>query len=287
MARAIPESSLNRLLISPLCPLEEYRRQKGTDLLHSTAINQIKTDMGKLWTVEVARRLAALIYSLLGDRPQWPQENKMPKAIQQSLEGIRLYWAQCTQILLGGGYLSGTVGPKILEKTVSFLRCWDIAEERIALSAFPENLPLHGAAQHQPLESLVLDFGHGSVKGLWQGSLLPPFPMELNSKKEGTDPAFSEEVLRKIQAALAYYSQQINPAAPSKLVVSIAAYVHEGHFIPTLPSGPKLVKITPGSKKAGFCGQIIPKTSQFKEDFGKFGTNPGPLRLFYKLRITA
>jgi hypothetical protein len=36
-----------------------------------------------------------------------------------------------------------------------------------------------------------------------------------------------------------------------------------------LPSGPKLVKIAPGSKKAGFCGQIIPKTSQFKEDFGE------------------
>jgi hypothetical protein len=234
---AIPESSLNRLQISPLCPLEEYRGLRGTDLLHSSAIAALKTDIKSFWTVEMARRTAALIFSLLGDRPHWPKEEQHTPSVQDALENIREYWSRCPQISLGGGFLAGSGGPKVLEKAVSFLRCWDIADNRIVLAEQPERMPLSGAAYQQPTGSLVLDFGHGSVKGLWDGQPLPPFSMSIESRHEGTDPTFSHEVLRKVQAALQHFLSLLEGSLPVKLVISLAAYIQKDRFIPTHRGG--------------------------------------------------
>jgi hypothetical protein len=54
----------------------------------------------------------------------------MPKAIQQSPGRHPPLLELNAPQILPGRWLSqpATVGPKVLEKTVSFLRCWDIAD---------------------------------------------------------------------------------------------------------------------------------------------------------------
>ena len=77
------------------------------------------------------------------------------------------YWAGIRQIWVGGGVLSGRLGPLAVEAAAAMLVAGGVTDCTVTLAAQPGILPLLGAARAVPPGSAtaaVLDFGGTAIK---------------------------------------------------------------------------------------------------------------------------
>ena len=129
------------------------------------------------------RRLGYLLLTLKrGDpinreaRPEWD-------------ESYWAYWAKVRNVWLGGGLVSGNLGPPAASSAQETLALGGVSDCTLRLAEHPSALPLIGAARTTPQTSraaLVFDFGGSSAKRAWaeyrEGELaalhlMPPVPM--------------------------------------------------------------------------------------------------------------
>lgn len=157
------------------------------------------------------------------------------------------FWAGIRRVWLGGGLACGILGQMAAATAETLLHEAGFPEMRVRVSPQPADLPLLGAARLAPPEtavSLVLDFGHTSVKraiadyGAGGVNLRPlpttpapcreyeyqPWPLE--------ETAVVHQGMLDIIAATWAESQRQRPPSEPVLLLAIAAYLYRGHLIP-------------------------------------------------------
>lgn len=156
------------------------------------------------------------------------------------------HWAQIQQVWLGGGLVSGHLGPFMAQHAGEVMREAGFERFAIRLSPWAVHLPLIGAARHLPpctRSALILDFGSTRIKRaqmvleseqLVELRQLPSLPVPWSSvgasKQCDREPAaavISDMVGVIVQSWQQVYS--LGPRAPAGTIpVSVAAYVKDG-----------------------------------------------------------
>ncbi len=167
------------------------------------------------------------------------------------------WWAQIETVWLGGGMVSGHLGPIMAEAAQTVVRDGGFPDFAVYVSPYGRNISLAGAARMAQNEknlrhprsstsqSLVFDFGHTSVKravaqfadGRLQ-TLIPlpslPAPCEPYDY-HGWSLGASEETLRGMVTAVAQTWQDAHQQGRTLgpiIVISLACYLQNGHPIP-------------------------------------------------------
>jgi hypothetical protein len=159
------------------------------------------------------------------------------------------HWSRMRTIWLGGGIVSGQLGPALRTHAAEILGEHGVDDLAIRLAAFPAALPLIGAARNAPAGSqaaLVFDFGTSLIKrahaGYSGGSLarlrlLAPLPGPQIAPSRGVEPS-AGDVLSLADYMVSALARTWHEAAASgdtlapELVVSLASYVRDGQPIP-------------------------------------------------------
>lgn len=192
----------------------------------------------------IARRfgrvLGALVLTLRrGDpaaraaRPEWDDSNWD-------------YWAGITMIIIGGGLVSGRLGPHLVAQAARTLAEAGMTDCALELAAWPTTLPLIGAARSVPpgtaAAALVCDFGHSFIKRarasyadgrLMRLDTLPPRPSRWlgNSSAPVPPPEQLAGLAEHIVGTLAETwraEAAPRPDLAPHIVVSLAAYLRDG-----------------------------------------------------------
>ena len=155
------------------------------------------------------------------------------------------YWAHWTgirQVWLGGGLVSGALGPHLVTHARAVLADAGIT---LHISPYAPLLPLVGAARFGPPDTtaaLVFDFGHTLVKravGLYHGGalselrLLPPVPTRFDDMPvDPADPALFARGVRDLMIGImteTWHAAQDSGVNPSRVIpASLSAYVRDG-----------------------------------------------------------
>jgi hypothetical protein len=157
------------------------------------------------------------------------------------------HWAGIERVWLGGGLVSGKLGPHIVRHARQVMQEGEVEDLAIRLSPYAAHLPLVGAARYVPpgtVSAVVLDFGSTMIKRaravydldqLVELHRLPSQPVNWTSVGaiDETTPEQTEELVRGMAAIIAETCRRartLGPTRPSAtLPVSIAAYVKDGN----------------------------------------------------------
>lgn len=230
MVTPIPEASLNRYQISSGVTLEKYKNKSGLELLSSVAVKKLKTEYKQLWTTEFSKRLATLLESL------WLGHGWGNYTDDSPIGKIRNHWKGTTEILVGGGILSGSDGIKIIQQTNYLLTKCGFANKLVILTPTAHNMAIDGLLKSSNNKTLAIDFGHTFVKCSYIGDHgirtdLNPYNIKLNSQNIKNDKAYAKKVLKSVKESLVFINQQLNGSKVDYLRISIAAYIDNGNFI--------------------------------------------------------
>jgi hypothetical protein len=152
------------------------------------------------------------------------------------------HWAGIRQVCLGGGLVSGALGPRLVTHARAVLTDAGIA---LHISPYAPVLPLVGAARLVPPDTtaaLVFDFGHTLVKravgvyhdgALAELRLLPSVPTHFDN--EAGDPADPASVARGVRDLMIgimtdtwHAAQDSGHRLSSVIPASLSAYVRDG-----------------------------------------------------------
>ena len=153
------------------------------------------------------------------------------------------YWASIHRVWLGGGLVSGHLGPRLLQYAQATLVEAGIVDCTLHLSSYSSMLPLIGAARCVPSESqaaLVFDFGGSHVKRgcafYESGTLTTLRPFSTVSAQwsmamhnlVGEARALSERMIT-VMAETWQAAQASGLTLAPVLVASLACYIADGH----------------------------------------------------------
>jgi hypothetical protein len=164
-------------------------------------------------------------------------------------DSVWTHWSRIRVVWLGGGIVSGPLGPALRNHAAEVLAEHGVDDVAIRLAAYPAALPLIGAARSVPAggqAALVFDFGTslikraqahyrgGSLAGL---RLLAPMPGPQIAPSPGAEPSAADvlSLAYYMMSALAHTwreATQSGAALAPDLVVSLASYVRDGQPIP-------------------------------------------------------
>jgi len=164
------------------------------------------------------------------------------------------HWATVTTIYLGGGIVSGRLGPHVIAHATRLLQRVGMTDCAVRLAPWPALLPLIGAARTAPpacRSALTFDFGQSVVKRAYaryvEGTLtdlqlFPPVPVRDLTAALGANPTTAQvkhlgELLVTILADTWRTAQTPGQNPDPVLNVSIASYVRDGQPL-TRQGGP-------------------------------------------------
>ena len=159
------------------------------------------------------------------------------------------YWAAIRRVWLGGGLVSGRLGPMICQSALDVFREAAIDDYTIQISPNGSDLPLVGMARHAPAgcaEALVFDFGGTLIKralALYDGGTLvglrrfAPRPVGWTDILSATADA-DRQAMRLFEHMLAVivdtgqeaHATGVRPS--SSILVSLSAYTRDGQLLP-------------------------------------------------------
>ncbi|MGN6700547.1 MAG: hypothetical protein ACTHMR_20525 [Thermomicrobiales bacterium] len=159
------------------------------------------------------------------------------------------HWASVTTVVLGGGMLSGWLGPPVVAHAARTLRQAGMTDCAVRRAAWPALLPLVGAARTVPpacRSMLTFDFGQRCVKRacatytdgtLTELRLSPYLPVRDITAAIGADPTSAQvaglgEELVSTLAATWQLAQAAGRQPDPVCTVSIASYVRDGQPLP-------------------------------------------------------
>lgn len=164
-------------------------------------------------------------------------------------ESYWAHWAAIRAISLGGGVVSGHLGPRLVAHAARTMLAAGMADCELRVAPWPALLPLIGAARSVPpggQAALVFDFGQSFVKravARYDGEalaglrLLPPVPSRWTTPAPDTvlAPEQVERLGEHLVAVMAATWREAGDDAPALtpvLGVSIASYVRDGQPLP-------------------------------------------------------
>ncbi len=185
------------------------------------------------------RRLAILLLTL----KRADESNRLARPAWQ--EQHWAFWQDIAHFYIGGGLLSGAMGPLVVACAVEELVACGFAEVTVKHSPFGQALPLAGLARTAPAEvkaMLLLDFGHTNVKravAFYQDSRivelreLPLAPAAIPPANQAAPIVeIAQNAADKIVELAANSWLEIRrrnwPVAPA-IAVSLACYLIDGH----------------------------------------------------------
>jgi hypothetical protein len=156
------------------------------------------------------------------------------------------HWNGIKQVWLGGGLVSGKLGPIMREQASAVFEEAAVGNFTIRVSPYASILPLVGAARHAPPGCdavLVFDFGGTMIKRaravykcdeLIELHCLPSHPTGW-TEIEGSSNDLAQQAARLLDHMVAVivdtrYSFGLSPSSP--ISASIAAYMQDGHPMP-------------------------------------------------------
>jgi hypothetical protein len=153
------------------------------------------------------------------------------------------HWHGIKRVWLGGGLVSGWLGPLVSKGTEALVRAAGVDDYAVQVSPHAAALPLLGAARYAPpacQTALVLDFGQTMIKcaraiyendALVELRLLPPHPTRWDEIKQASDDPVQQatRLFNRIVSVVAtnWHSAGMPPSSP--ILASVAAYVQDGH----------------------------------------------------------
>jgi hypothetical protein len=152
-------------------------------------------------------------------------------------------WAETEQVWLGGGLVSGNLGPHIARHANQVMREGKVYDCVVNVSPYGALLPLVGAARHAPRgteAAVVLDFGSTTVKRAWV-TLAGDQILNINPLLSQPAPdsvrgqATRAKADRLIDNMVSIFARTWRRAAKEGLSLSgtvpicLAAYVRDGH----------------------------------------------------------
>ena len=161
------------------------------------------------------------------------------------------HWGRIERVWLGGGLVSGRLGPVIRRHAQAVFEEAGIGHYAIQISPYRSALPTVGAARRAPPASetaLAFDFGstrikcaraaykNGEVTELW---CLPSHPTGMARIEQASDDPLqqAEQLLRHVVSVITgtWRTAELSPASP--ILASVAAYVQDGHPLPAQHHG--------------------------------------------------
>lgn len=157
------------------------------------------------------------------------------------------HWAGIERVWLGGGLVSGHLGPHLARHARQVMQEDGIEGFVVHLSPYAAHLPLVGAARYAPPgtdSAVVLDFGGTMIKRahavfekdqLIALHRLPSQPVNWTSIRAfgETTPEQAEKLVREMAAIIAEAWRRASAMAPSRpadtIAMSVAAYVQDGN----------------------------------------------------------
>jgi hypothetical protein len=145
------------------------------------------------------------------------------------------HWRSIRRVWLGGGLVSGRLGPLVQERAQAFVRESGIGDLDVQISPYAPILPLVGIARRAPPgcdHALALDFGSTAIKRAYaiyrqatlvELRLLPPWPTDW------VDGGDAGRFLERMVLAVADAWRAAGGPSPCPVLVSVAAYVQDGH----------------------------------------------------------
>ncbi len=169
------------------------------------------------------------------------------------------HWASVRTIILGGGIVSGHLGP-LLRRHAAAVLAETGTDLSVRLAIHPALLPLVGAARSVPGDApaaVVLDLGQTAVKravaafdplALAELRLLPSIPSPRGAEDGAIDDAvrLADEVTAVIAAALREGRGLGDDAAPV-IMASIASYLRNGQPLPRPGTGYAALRTVSGN----------------------------------------
>jgi hypothetical protein len=161
------------------------------------------------------------------------------------------HWAQIERVWLGGGLVSGNLGPHIARHARQVMQEGGVEDFVVHLSPYAAHLPLVGAARYAPPgtdSAVVLDFGGTMIKRaravfekdhLVELHRLPSQPVHWTSVGafDETTPEQAGKLVRDMAATIAKTWRRASAMGPSHpadtLAMSVAAYVQDGNPLVT------------------------------------------------------
>ncbi|MFC1976230.1 hypothetical protein ACFLXQ_07515, partial [Chloroflexota bacterium] len=156
------------------------------------------------------------------------------------------YWGKIKRVWLGGGLVSGRLGPAIEQHALAVFKEAGVDDYAISVSPYASALPSVGAARYAPPDcqtALVFDFGSTMIKcalAAYQDNRLttlrrlPSYPTEwkkiiqaLNDPTHQASHLFSRMISVIANTWHHARNEGLLPASP--IMASIAAYVQAGH----------------------------------------------------------
>ncbi len=159
------------------------------------------------------------------------------------------HWTAITTIAVGGGVVSGRLGPHLVAHAAHTLRQAGMDDCTVRLAAWPALLPLIGAARSVPptcQAALVFDFGQSFVKRACghysRGTLtalkcFPPVPIRESTAMIRAEPTAAQvqhlaEQVIGIMAATWRLAEERGDHPDPLFCASIASYMRDGQPLP-------------------------------------------------------
>jgi hypothetical protein len=155
------------------------------------------------------------------------------------------YWGKIKRVWLGGGLVSGRLGPAIKQHALAVLKEAGVSDYVISISPFASALPLVGAARLAPpgcQTALVFDFGGTMIKyalAIYRNNqlttlhCLPSQPTEWTKIEQALDDPTQQasHLFNRMISAITnawHHAESIGLLPVSPIMVSVAAYVRDG-----------------------------------------------------------
>ncbi|MCP4543563.1 MAG: hypothetical protein GY832_41145 [Chloroflexi bacterium] len=168
------------------------------------------------------------------------------------------HWNGIQRVWLGGGLVSGQMGSHISQHAKAVIKEAGISSYTVQVSPHTQALPLVGAARHAPptcQTALVFDLGHTMIKcaratykngKLRELCRLPSHPSKWTEIEQTSNDPIQQatRLFRRMISVIAttWHHAKMPPASP--ILVSLAAYVQNGHPITTRGAYGQLRHIT-------------------------------------------
>lgn len=190
---------------------------------------------------KVARRLGRNLGYLLLTLKRGDPVNRAARAEWD--DAYWHHWGQIDCVWLGGGLVSGQLGPLIGRHALAVIREAEIGGYSVHLSPYASVLPLLGAARRAPAAcqtALVFDLGSTSIKrarAIYQdGALmalhrLRPHSMGWEEIAQASDDPMQQaaQLFDRLVAIMADTWRTVNLGFTSPILACVAAYVQAGH----------------------------------------------------------
>jgi hypothetical protein len=156
------------------------------------------------------------------------------------------HWAGIRQVILGGGVVSGRLGPLMVDHAFEVLRDAGLADMTLRLSPYQAALPLVGMARRAPAEvetALVFDFGGTRIKrGLAHYRAGDLVRLDRLADRPSITPAMAALDDRDLWAAALFDHMlavildsraQAGSAGSLPVLASLSAYMRDNHPLQT------------------------------------------------------